>query len=1690
MGSEKKDNLDRLYDALSSDGLVQKSREHFRSNMLAPGMQGYRNRLALYKALKSDGLVKSGSYEEFSGHFIRRSGNGGGKKGSGPSRLMMPSDLGGGWKAAGPAAEPQGTVVNGGGKVAGGGSQSGGYGRQMRDELDYTLMTGGLGGSLQDLMPDVWDPLRGDKAVALERDAQGKVVTGSDGNPRTVVVADKGRAAYEKDLKEGADARMERLADGYDDRPVKGFWEGAKQGSNLMWQGLKSFAGEALNLFGSNASDERAAVADIEAMEGGGISGEQLRGAYIKNGVLREALEATGYDLEKAKEWLEEKGGREFGLGDRLVMEAKGEIDRARPTEGFAAWAGNLAPQMVPSAVGMAVGALTKNQALVRAVGAAGLSSAALSTAGLSMQEARAHGATNGQTWAVGLADAAIECVTEKIPFDRYTKRLVSGGKRRVARQMADAVSVAGSPAQKELGRLLEEASGKLGGRLLSGRNVKEFMADVAAEGASEFVAEALETVTPMVYLKPEEYPALSEILENGFEGMKGGLFMGSVLGGLSHVARRSQERSRWKEQGGVYAGRTAGGDVVEIVGHDKERGVFSVLRDGVVSEVAKDDMEAAQWFGYDEFMSGMLQRDADAGYEAGYSETVPEGMNGRKNLAEVRRKRVVELLGGDVADLLDEYGAEFAEELELEDAGRDAVLRYLEAKSAFDGMVQRVRDGIDVRLEENAREIDANVNREDAGGDGMVHPAVMKVGDRRVYVVGGRAVMSEDGTVVDTARSDESVVVRDAETGELEMVSPDALLRVEAAVDAEAEKAESGARIREAFAEEAAGLIDGRVLAVAGEVYEVVDGEGVRHSVRVGGGDDGSGVVSVYVDGNEDAPVAMGLEELQAGVDAARMADVEAREAGETGPEAEAAGTAAGGGDRAGDGQAVNRLEQGQVADIGPEAEAAGTADGGGDRAGDGQAVNRLEQGQVADIGPEAEAAGTVVGEPVAIPVEKRRGGGERVLYHRVPVWRTLEDLYDGSLDQGEIDAFVDNLVADAERRLKDAEGKEVRIGSDKADYLRRREAAAASLEDARDERDYYVALREEIGRITRRNVDAAGGGDAFSGEPQTLEEVAAMYASMYKVNPDSLKAETGMSNAEMRQFVGLLDRRRGDGYDARSGGVSIERLSEIVAQSDEWAKLGGDHGDDYGARSMLIDVYKSGNPRAFVRRAHEARVAREREDELASLDAFAWSAYHMGGSDYLSYEESVIPMIIERYRGFDFDRYFAILSDEAGVRVREAESNYNNSNRNDDGREREGEGYGGGGSVLPSDGSVYAAGAGTSVEAGHSGQGGSVGAGVQGSGKAGALGEEAREGGYDGRGGDGSLSGRERSDWAQAGGNRLGRDASGLEVRNSKLVGNEFVLSDKKAGNGEYFYQDKNGNINLAEIPEEVFEAIDYRKAPVRLTPSMIEHMMGRHGRETGASDVDKSIAFILDVMNNFDHVRLGYNGALVFSIENGREKTGKRAISILLSSKTGDFYGIVSSGYEGVDRLKKRPKLWAGSAVVTPATDSATEPVTTLDAQQGGEQIGSASGQSGLSETVSADKGTTLPSNPPTSVEKKTTQVADSQSPNKEITPEQSSLLERPNFAQYPAEQELSAGKGRDNSGSGHTETGKSAGRWEETGRSAEPHAAVVSGREGGEGPASPRADARGTGADWGKGRSAEPHAAVVSGREGGE
>lgn len=211
-------------------------------------------------------------------------------------------------------------------------------------------------------------------------------------------------------------------------------------------------------------------------------------------------------------------------------------------------------------------------------------------------------------------------------------------------------------------------------------------------------------------------------------------------------------------------------------------------------------------------------------------------------------------------------------------------------------------------------------------------------------------------------------------------------------------------------------------------------------------------------------------------------------------------------------------------------------------------------------------------------------------------------------------------------------------------------------------------------------------------------------------------------------------------------------------------------------------------------------------------------------------------------------------------------------------------------------------------------------------------------------------SEKGKEKSEKSEGGSEelRVKSEESNGNVGNESSEAHSYTLSEKKAGNGEPFYQDESGNIDLATIPDEVFEGIGYTKAPFRLTPSMIKHMLDRHNKELGFKDEGEAINFVVDVMNNFDHVRLGYDGALVFSIENGRKRTGKRAVTVLINSDNGEFYGLKTSGYEGIKGLEKRPLLWERGANETSSTDAASASVTTSKGPISGGQSGSASHQ----------------------------------------------------------------------------------------------------------------------------------------------
>lgn len=133
------------------------------------------------------------------------------------------------------------------------------------------------------------------------------------------------------------------------------------------------------------------------------------------------------------------------------------------------------------------------------------------------------------------------------------------------------------------------------------------------------------------------------------------------------------------------------------------------------------------------------------------------------------------------------------ANDPELTDDQRDAVLYYINAKAAMDG----VQDASNDALENKRREVAANVERHTHKDNGIVQPATMKVDDKPVYIVKGNIVPLPNGSGIDVRNSDQSIVICDAETGEYKFASPDQLFSLGEAIDPQTELDEAYANIQ-----------------------------------------------------------------------------------------------------------------------------------------------------------------------------------------------------------------------------------------------------------------------------------------------------------------------------------------------------------------------------------------------------------------------------------------------------------------------------------------------------------------------------------------------------------------------------------------------------------------------------------------------------------------------------------------------------------------------------------------------------------------------------------------------------------------------------------------------------------------------------------------------------------------------------
>lgn len=129
----------------------------------------------------------------------------------------------------------------------------------------------------------------------------------------------------------------------------------------------------------------------------------------------------------------------------------------------------------------------------------------------------------------------------------------------------------------------------------------------------------------------------------------------------------------------------------------------------------------------------------------------------------------------------------------ELSEDQQDAVLYYVNAKAAMEGVMDASNEAADGKR----KEVEANVKRHTHKDMGVVQPAIMKVDDKPVYVVKGNVVMLPDGSVIDVRNSDKRIVICDAETGEYKYASPDQLFSLGEAIDPQTELDEAYANIQ-----------------------------------------------------------------------------------------------------------------------------------------------------------------------------------------------------------------------------------------------------------------------------------------------------------------------------------------------------------------------------------------------------------------------------------------------------------------------------------------------------------------------------------------------------------------------------------------------------------------------------------------------------------------------------------------------------------------------------------------------------------------------------------------------------------------------------------------------------------------------------------------------------------------------------
>lgn len=480
----------------------------------------------------------------------------------------------------------------------------------------------------------------------------------------------------------------------------------------------------------------------------------------------------------------------------------------------------------------------------------------------------------------------------------------------------------------------------------------------------------------------------------------------------------------------------------------------------------------------------------------------------------------------------------------------KKVALDYLNAKSAYKGMIERVQDDIHNAISRGTAEVDQLTHKD----SGEIVPVTLKENNQEVYVISGNVVMTDNGSVVDYEKSDKSLIVFNPVIGKQEMIDAHAVLNIGERVNAEQRKAELKETITQTEAERAANEIETPPTTFEyGQQVKVLDSEGnlIDGEVQDVQGDD----VVVVSDAFKGGKVYKAEELARIGAEGAEGADQS-------------------------DGSDDNQNAQATAQEAAQEAAQA-------------TAQATAQEAVQAESAKSSQQAQSAFGR---IPKDKQ---GQPIYEQAEPetAWDAIVEQTGG--DEAMAQTVVDDMVADKEAAVKKAERAKTKGGTTIAEKIAAEKERSAAIEQAKQALEHWKKIASTNG-MRQAAIQAE--------ENRKAEEAA----RLRKEQEDKERAAREEAERQKREALnGVPDFVEDKASDARARGYrrvngdKVDRQAPLAAVQGKDVQVKFDDKNIPSGHVALIDAdelqpsHKNGqrNPLHFIDEAQP----KERKDDAS---------------------------------------------------------------------------------------------------------------------------------------------------------------------------------------------------------------------------------------------------------------------------------------------------------------------------------------------------------------------------------------------------------------------------------------------------------------------------------------------------------